>query len=144
MDCIKTRVCRLCTAEVDARTTVHLFNTSGYKNQWASRISTLLDVPVDKTDSISPYVCKMCTSRLVSLEKAAADLLVFRDMAQCSLAALQRTKQRPFKRTKETSGAVGMSPDTAKQRSSSKVARKKLLFTCKLSKCIIVNILRSQ
>ena len=89
-------------------------NTSGYKNQWASRSSTLLDVPVDKTDSISPYVCKMCIHHLVSLEKAAADLF-YHDLAQCSLAALQQTKQRPFKRTTETSGAVGMSPDTTKQ-----------------------------
>ena len=62
-----------------------------------------------------------CISVAGTAEVDARTTVHFRDMAQCSLAALQQTKQRPFKRTKETSGAVGMSPDTAKQRPSSKV-----------------------
>ena len=62
-----TRVCCLCRAIVIAKRTVYLFGSSAEKNQWAARISILLEIPVDQC--ISPYMCQMCKVRLVTLEK---------------------------------------------------------------------------
>ena len=49
------------------------------------------------------------------LEKAAADLVEFQRQAKAVYDALCTTRGR-LKRTKETSGLVGVSPDTAKAR----------------------------
>lgn len=57
------------------------------------------------------------------LEKAAAQLARFRDLARSSL------ESRGLKRAKETCGEVGVSPGTVRVRPHSKVARKKLTFT---------------
>ena len=127
-----TICCRLCRAITNAKRTVHLFTTKGLKNRWASRISTLLEIAVDEDDRLPPYVCSMCTRRLESLENAAADLKEFQELAQCSL---QMGQDNPLKRTRVTSGDVGVSPDTAKARPSSKLSRKKLSFECKYNLC---------
>ena len=84
---------------------------------------------MDEDEWISPYVCNniMCTPRLENLEKANADLQAFRELAQCSLEA----QTNPMKRTRVTSGEVGVSPDTARARPSSKLLRKKLTYECK-------------
>ena len=99
------------------------------QNRCTFRISTLLKVAVDEDEWISPYVCNnsMCTPRLENLEKANADLQAFRELAQCSLEA----QTNPMKRTRVTSGEVGVSPDTARARPSSKLSRKKLTYECK-------------
>ena len=124
-----TRVCRLCRAVVPPKRTVHLFNANAVKNKWASRISDLLGVPLADTDRISPYMCDMCKTRLVSLEKAVTDLGSFRELVKHSREALSAIG--PLKRTRVTGSDVGVSPDTAKERPSSKLARKRLTFTCK-------------
>lgn len=121
-----TTECRLCRL-VDTNST-HLFTAKGKSNKWASRISTLLAVSVNEDDKISPYMCSMCTRRLVSLEKAATDLQAFKQLAQRSLAALISTGS--LKRTRVTSGEVGVSPDTARARPSSKLSRRQLVFRC--------------
>lgn len=128
-----TTVCRLCREVVSCRNTIHLFSAKGLSNKWASRISSLLEVSVDEDERISPQVCSMCTRRVVSLEKAAVDLQSFRELAQCSLTALQSAGQSagPLKRTRVTSGEVGVSPDTARARPSSKLSRRQLSFQCK-------------
>ena len=78
--------------------TVHLFNTNGMKQQWGSRIHTLLGVSVDVSDETSPYMCNMCQTHLVPLEKAVLDIKSFRDLVKHSSEALSG----PFKRTKVT------------------------------------------
>lgn len=120
--------CRLCRANVDAKRTAHMFTVKGLRNKWASRISTLLHVAVDENDRLSPHVCNMCTRRVEYLEKAAADLKAFKELARCSLTAGQ---VNPLKRTRVTSGEVGVSPDTVRVRPSSKLSRKVLVFNCK-------------
>ena len=122
-----TRVCRLCRAVVAPNRSIYLFSASAVKNKWASRIGQLLEIPVDK--AITPYMCEMCKGRLINLEKAVADLAAFKDLAKHSREALVKVKGL-LKRTRVTSGDVGVSPDTARQRPSSKVARRRL-FTCK-------------
>ena len=125
-----TGQCRLCKAIlVDTKNTIHLFTAKGKSNKWASRISTLLAVSVNEDDKISPHVCSMCKRRIVTLEKAATDLRAFKQLAQCTLAALK--SRGPLKRTRVTSGDVGVSPDTARERPSSKLSRRQLVFQCK-------------
>ena len=124
-----SNVCRLCNTATDPTKTVHVFSNIGIKNQSAKRITALLDVAVEKDDRISPHVCLMCTRRIVSLEKANADHKAFKDLAKSSL------QQQSKKRTKETSGETGISPETARLRPSAKLARKKLVFDeCKFIK----------
>ncbi len=88
---------------------------------------------MEENDGVSPYVCKMCTRRLQSLENAIADIEEFTYLAQSTLASLQRGGS--VKRTRVTCGEVGVSPNTITARPSSKAARlawKKLVFQCKL------------
>ena len=116
--------CRLCKITTDAKRTIHLFTL---ENRWAFRISSLLKVAVFQDEKISPHVCTMCTRRLESLEKANADLQAFQELAQRLLEAQTNT----LKRTRVTSGEVGVSLDTARARPSSKLSRKKLTYECK-------------
>ena len=92
-----------------------------------------LEIPVDH--GISPYMCEMCKNRIVHLEAALVDLAAFKELCQESRKALMRVSG-PTKRPKATSGDIGVSPDTAKQRPSSKRSRKKLEFPCK---CLVDN-----
>ena len=85
----RARQCCLCRAVVEVKNTVHLFNTSGLEKKWPSRIFTVLGAQVHESDGISPHMCKMCTRRLESLEKAALDLEAFKDLAESSLAELK-------------------------------------------------------
>ena len=103
-----TKVCR---SLVESTRIVHLFSSTGVERRWAPRISLLLDVPVDKSERISSYMCKSCAHRVESLEKAVKDLAVFRAMAQCSLERVTGL----LKRAKETSSNIGVSPDTIKE-----------------------------
>ena len=84
------------------------------------------DVPEPVLDDhFSSHICESCRSRVVSLEKAVADLAKFKLLAGSSLEI------RTLKRTKDTSGEVGVSPNTVHQRPRAKVARKKLIFQSK-------------
>lgn len=56
-------------------------------------------------------ICSMCKKRLEVLEGAAIDLVDFQTQAQDATTSLSK---RPPKRTKETSGSVEVSPDTAR------------------------------
>ena len=126
-----TKQCCLCSNTVDAKATIQLFSATGCKNKWASRITGLLHVKVDETD-LPSSVCKMCIRRLESLEKAVANLQAFGELSQRSLSTHQ--SNGPLKRTRVTSSDVGASPDTTRKRPSSKLARKKLVFSGKLIK----------
>lgn len=109
------RVCSLCRAVVAGNRAVHLFNATAIEKQWVPRIWKLLEVAVD---DISPYMCQMCKTRLITLEKAVTDLASFKALARNSRQALIRTTG-PLKRTRVTASDVGVSPDTAKERPSS-------------------------
>ena len=126
---MSSRVCRLCRAVVAGNRAVYLFSSASLKQRWGSRISTLLFVTVSVDDGISQYMCDMCKNRIVNLEKAVLDLESFRELATCSVSCLGQVKS--LKRTKATSSEVGVTPDTERQRPSSKLARKRLTFACK-------------
>ena len=105
--------CNLQAVQISgARTiTVHVFTSAGIQKKWAPGISLLLDISVEKQGKLSLQVCSRCANRVESLEKAVKDLVAFKAMARCYL-----DRVTGFKITKETSGDVGVSPDTISDR----------------------------
>ena len=61
----KLLVCRLCWENVPG-----LYTKKSVERKWPSRISALLDIPVDCGDQLPPHVCFKCLTRVVSLEKS--------------------------------------------------------------------------
>ena len=92
-----------------------LFSDKSSEQGWPRRISDPLDIPVRPDDNLSSLVCKYIT-RVKSLQIASVDLKAFKRSVRSSL-----------KRSKETTGEVGVSPNILRERPRSKVAR--TLFT---------------
>ncbi len=113
-----TRVCRLCQASEPVKHSVPLFSPAGLQQQWVSRIKDHLDVTMICNDGLPGYMCRKCKRRFVALEKAAEDLVDFREQATKCQESLVLCRGA-LKRTKETSGTL-VSPDIAKARPSSK------------------------
>lgn len=124
----KLLVCRLCRDTVSDKRMTHLFTRKSQERGWASRITALLDIPVSIDDKFPPHVCSKCIARIVTLEKASMELAAFKRSVQ---SAMEHT-HLSLKRTKETSGEVGVSPDTLRERPRTKAARR-LHFTSKSS-----------
>ena len=85
---------------------MHLFTSAGIQKRWAPRISLLLDIPVEQ-EKLSSQICLRCANRVESLEKAVKYLVAF---------SFRLNRFTGLKRTKETSGDVGVSPDTISDR----------------------------
>ena len=111
--------CRLWQIPVPRHRTVSLFGPKAVKESLSTRIIDLLDVPVGVNDGLPKYICEKCRRKLERLEKAAEELVEFR--REVSRVYVQfKLKRREMKRTKETSSAVGVSPDTARSRPPAK------------------------
>ena len=104
----KVLSCRLCWASVVDKNMTNLFTKKSLERGWASRITALLDVPVSQDDHMPPHVCSKCMTKVVALEKALTELA---ELKRSALSGMQQV-QRSLKRTKETTGEVGVSPDT--------------------------------
>ena len=103
------KTCRLCNEMFQPNG--RLFSDKSSEQGWPRRISDLLDIPVRPDDNLSSLVCKYITG-VKSLEIASVD---------------QRSGRSSLKRSKETTGGVGVSPNILRERPRSKVAR--TLFT---------------
>ena len=110
------KTCRLCNENVSAKRMTRLFSDKSSEQGWPRRIFDLLDIPVRPDDNLSSLVCSKCITRVKSLEIASVDLKAFKRSVRSSL-----------KRSKETTGEVGVSPNILRERPRSKVAR--TLFT---------------
>ena len=123
-------VCRLCVQSTAPQKAMSLFSKKSVERDWACRVSSLLEVPVTREDHLPAYICYKCKTRILSLEKALADLQSFKLSAK---SALQHFTARPpvvsLKRAKQTSGNIGVSPDTLRERPCSKLTRKRLDFS---------------
>lgn len=98
---------------------------TGIQQRLASRIEALLSVEVRSDDGLPGYICIKCKARTVTLEKAAADLREFKQLASCSKSALERVRG-PLKRTKCTSSDIGVSPDTARENTQVQIIKKEI------------------
>lgn len=92
------------------------------RDRWGERISQLLDLENPRPDDqLPPVICDVCRNKVRYLEKALLQLDAFKQLAKSCL-----TITRSLKRTKETSGMLGVSPDTCRQRP--RQARRRLSF----------------
>ena len=128
METTQSRVCRLCTAVVPSVKAISLFTVTGLGRQWPQRIQCLLDVDVSAGDGMSRYICGPCRTRIQQLERAVIDLEAFKELAKRSAMS---NSAASAKRSKSTSGDIGVSPDTMRLRPRSKIPRKRLDFQCK-------------
>ena len=132
MATVTPRVCRLCNTATTTKRSLNLFSSSGIHHQWNSRISSLLEISINRSEGQSPCVCDICKTWVDYLEKALVDLAAFKTLARSSQSQLQKVRGC-LKRSKVTSASVGASPDTSKERPPSKLARRRLDFQCKLT-----------
>ena len=100
----KLLVCRLCWENVPDHKATNIFTKKSVERKWPSRISALLDIPVDCGDQLPPHVCFKCLTRVISLEKASLNLASFKRYAR----SVMDQALRLLKRSKETSGGVGV------------------------------------
>ena len=91
------------------------------------KIENLLSVPVSNRDGLFSYICQKCKVWIVSLEKTAADLKAFKELASFSGENLMPTEE-----TKCTSSDIRVSPDTARERPRPKLFRKRLEFNSEM------------
>ena len=135
-----THVCRLCQTATPAKCTTSLFGTKAMKERLASRINDLLGVIVDANDGLPQHVCAKCKRRVETHEKSVEDLRQFKTLARESYKSL--SSRGPLKRTKESSGVAGVSPDTVKVRPPpKKLIQRQLDFEqSQLSDCKAIKI----
>lgn len=115
--CATSCVCHLCRSVTTGNAAVALFSKKSSSQQLSSRISNLLDIDLpSQSDGIPPYVCCKCSRRFQRLEKAASELADFRQLAKENQRHFQLQRKRP----KETSGALSVTPDTARARPPAK------------------------
>ena len=70
----KTICCRFCRSLVPPNKTVHLFTNIAVQKNWPSRITQLLEVPVERQQQFSNYMCITCSSKIERLERAVKEL----------------------------------------------------------------------
>ena len=69
---------------------------------------------MDANDGLPQQVCRKCKRRVGTLERSAEDLKQFKILARDSYRTL--LSRGSLKRTKESSGVTGVSPDTIRVR----------------------------
>ena len=61
----KEQICRLCTCEVSDA--IDLFST---ERRVADRMATILELPLEKDDGLTSYVCQLCNARFNQLVRS--------------------------------------------------------------------------
>ena len=107
-------MCRLCQIATSANTAILLFGTKAVEERLASRINDMLDVTVDVNDGLPQHICGKCKRRVETLERSAEDIKQFKILARDSYITL--SSRGSLKRTKESSGVTGVSPNTVRVR----------------------------
>lgn len=109
--------CRVC-CRIDLHThTVALFSGEQKSSRFSDRLSKVLDIPVERDDGLSPYICRPCNRKFLSAEAFIA--LAKSNYDKSSRSQSGSHTQPASRRSKDTSG-VGVSPDTHTARPSAK------------------------
>ena len=119
------QICRLCLGKAERPHYTVIFSENSQSKNVPERLSSLSGVPISHGDGLPGRVCRTCMDKFSSLEKSLAK---FQEMAKSSWQNLSR------KRTKETSGNIGVSPHTERARPPAKRSRTRLLFSDNSSK----------
>lgn len=119
---MSSKVCRLCGSITADKRCTSLFTSTGLQHAWASRINRILGIEVAIADGLPKQICRACKTRLEAFERAEEDRAAFTEMANKSYKSYRAlvASSRPVKRTKVSSGDVGVSPDTATTRPPAK------------------------
>ena len=104
----------MCQTATLANSAILLFCTKAVEERLASRINDLLDVTVDANDGLPLHIRGKCKRRVERLERSAEDLKRFKILPRDSYRTL--LSRGSLKRTKESSGVTGVSPDTERVR----------------------------
>lgn len=115
--------CRFCLETIPSKHAINLFSKNSNSVNLSGRMSDLIKLPVLPTDGLSPYTCRLCRDRLLTIERKLVEAReMIKSMYQRAHLQAQtgRATMCTLKRPKETSGTVGVSPATAKNRPPSK------------------------
>ena len=102
----KSLLCRPHWASVPDNKVTSIFITNSLEREWPSRISALVNIPVNGRDQFPHHVCSMCLMQDIILEKASVNLASFKRSAR---SFIEQAPQ-PIKTRKETSGEVNVPP----------------------------------
>ena len=70
---------------------MHLFKNIAVQKNWPSRITQLLELPLERQQQFSNYMCITCSSKIDCLE---GDVKAIRTMARCSYDRVTCRKQK--------------------------------------------------
>ena len=102
--------CRVCLAIVDRKHGTDLFS----EKNWANRVTKLLEVPVSQSDGFPSYICRWCRRCVETIQTKIERL---QELITHSYSKFSSTSR---KRTKCTSGSLGVSLATAAARPPTK------------------------
>ena len=117
-------ICRLCARKAERPHYTAIFSKESLQVGLPGRLSSMLGIPVVQNDSCPQRICRACMRKFTSVET--------------HIKQLQQTAQTTYhkfidgpssrKRTKDTSGTVGVSPHTQRARPPAKRAAPSRLF----------------
>ena len=73
----KSLLCRPHWASVPYNKVTSIFITNSLEREWPSRISALVNIPVNGSDQFPHHVCSMCLMQDIILEKASVNLATY-------------------------------------------------------------------
>lgn len=123
--------CRFCLNFVERKHSYGLFTKRALSSDLPSRLSILLDVPVEQKDFMPSSICRSCKCKMEDLEgKLAAIRKKVDDSYREMQANGQENPPRPLKRTQATTegGSVDVSPSTVRAQPKHKRIRGRELF----------------
>lgn len=130
-------LCRLCHSEREYKHCTGLFTADKNANL-SSRISELLQVPIEKGDGLPSMVCRICIGKFMTIESKLKTLKALAQASYQTYLQSQNISESTHhigctrKRTQVTTG-IGVSPTTSRLQPLSKRFQgnstgKKLLF----------------
>ncbi len=122
--------CRFCMNVLDLKHCFSLFNKQGLANNFPTRFSKLLELPVEPCSWMSAHICRNYKTSLTSLEDKLAKARSSAKDSYIQMLPATISTDPTLKRTKETSG-VDVSPSTVKTLPpAKKIQRRRQLFPC--------------
>ena len=103
-----TNACRVCAGKAEHPNYTAIFSRESLKVGLPGRLSSLLGVPVLQNDSCPERICRLCMRKFTSVE---TNIKLLQQSAQTSYHQFTGGSSGR-KRTKDTSGNVGVSPHT--------------------------------
>ena len=64
----REQICRLCTREVSDA--IDLFSTDSVERGVADKMANILELPMEKEDGLTGYVCQLCNARFKQLVRS--------------------------------------------------------------------------